>query len=142
SKLADTYENEKLIEPVYQDGVRVAGLRSYRDMRRKLKTLIAHFGTRRVTTITHSDILRYKLKRLRDPNKRDAQRKGGIEAESSPEIATVKIATVNRELALLRGVLNFARRKGWIIRNPFELGEPLISMASERKRDRVLTRDE
>jgi len=73
--------------------------------------------------------LKYKLKRLRDPNK---QREG-----RSP-----KIATVNRELQLLRPVLNFAKRKGWIARTPFELGEPLISTASEKKRDRILTRDE
>jgi integrase len=147
TKLADIYEDEKLIEPVYNEDeaggrVRVAGLRSYKDMRRKLKTLTAHFGSRLVKTITHSDILKYKLKRLKDQNKRDAQRKRDVEAEISPEIGTVKIATVNRELALLRAVLNFAKRKGWITRNPFELGEPLISMASERKRDRILTREE
>jgi integrase len=77
--------------------------------------------------------LKFKLKRLRDPNKRDARQ--GIDGK-------LKLAAVNRELQLLRGVLNFARRKGWIVRNPFELGEPLISMASERKRDRILTREE
>lgn len=36
ARLADVYRDEKLIEPVYEDGVRVAGLRSYKDMRRKL----------------------------------------------------------------------------------------------------------
>jgi integrase len=84
-------------------------------------------------TITHSDILKFKLKRLKDPNKRDAEQ--GIDS-------TLKLASVHRELQLMRAVLNFARRKGWIARNPFELGEPLISMASERKRDRILTREE
>jgi integrase len=138
SKLADIYENEKLVEPHYEEDEngeksRVAGLRSYKDMKRKLKTLTAHFGSRRVKTISHSDILKYKLKRLKDPNKRDARR--GIES-------TPKIATINRELALLRAVLNFAKRKGWIIRNPFELGEPLISSSLERKRNRILSRDE
>jgi integrase len=133
TKLADIYREEKLIKPVYEDGVRVEGLRSYKTERRRLKTLVAHFEKRRVVTITHSDILKFKLKRLRDPNKRDSQQ--GIES-------SLKLATVNRELQLLRAVLNFARRKGWITRNPFELGEPLISMASERKRDRILTREE
>src|SRR5262249_16725352 len=101
--------------------------------RRRLKTLTAHFGAKRVVTITHGDVLKYKLKRLRDPNKRDKQQ--GIDSK-------LKLATVNRELQLLRAVLNFARRRGWLVRNPFELGEPIISMASERKRDRILTREE
>ncbi|MGH9755246.1 MAG: integrase [Blastocatellia bacterium] len=137
ARLADIYKDEKLIEPVYEedDGVRVrvAGLRSYKGERRRLRNLTDHFGARRVVTITHGDILKFKLKRLRDPNKRNAQQ--GIDSN-------LKIATVNRELQLMRAVLNFARRKGWIVRNPFELGEPLISMSSERKRDRILTREE
>jgi hypothetical protein len=131
AKLADIYETEKLIALVYEqveDGgrVRVAGLRSYQGEKRRLKNLTAYFGAGRAAAITHGDVLKYKLKRLRDPNKRDARQ--GIESK-------LKIATVNRELQLLRAVLNFARRKGWIVRNPFELGEPLISMASERKHD-------
>src|SRR5262245_45521787 len=128
-RLADIYRDEKLIEPVYEDGTRVAGLRSYKDMRGKLKTLVSHFGAKRVRAITHGDILKYKLKRLRDPNR---DKKG----------RALKIATINRELQLLRPVLNFAKRKGWIDRSPFELGESLISTAGEKRRDRILSRDE
>lgn len=112
TELATIYRDEKLIEPVYEDGVRVAGLRSYKIERRRLKTLVAHFEKRRVVTITHSDILKFKLKRLKDPNKRDA--KQGIDS-------TLKLASVHRELRLMRAVLNLAKRKGWITRNPFEL---------------------
>jgi integrase len=133
AKLADIYRDEKLIEPVYQDGVRVAGLRSYEGQRRRLVNLTEYFGAKRVVNITYGDIQKFKLKRLSDPNKRDARQ--GVES-------TLKVATVNRELQLLRNILNFAKRKGWIVRNPFELGEPLISMAAERKRDRILSRDE
>ncbi len=133
AKLADIYRDEKLIEPVYEDGVRVAGLRSFQGQRRRLVNLTEYFGAKRVVNITYGDIQKFKLKRLKDPNKRDAQQ--GVES-------TLKVATVNRELQLLRNVLNFAKRKGWIVRNPFELGEPLISMAAEKKRDRVITRDE
>src|SRR5262249_2230365 len=132
-KLAGIYRDEKLMPPVYEDGVRISGLRSYITERHRLATLEAHFGAKRAVAISYGDILKFKLKRLRDPNKH-AKRKG-IEAK-------LKIATVNRELQLLRGVLNFAKRRSWIIRNPFEFGEPLISMASEKKRNRILTRDE
>src|SRR5262249_52902687 len=31
---------------------------------------------------------------------------------------------------------------GWLTRNPFEMGESLISLADENRRDRILTRDE
>jgi integrase len=133
SELADLYEKEKLVEPVYEDNIRVAGLRSYKSLKRRLKTLVAHFGARRVATIRHGDILKFKLKRLRDKNKRDAQ----LGVESTP-----KLATVQRELQLMRNVLNYAKRQGWLVINPFEQGESLISMAAERQRDRILTREE
>jgi integrase len=52
------------------------------------------------------------------------------------------IATVNRELACLRRILNIAEREGFIPRNPFRSGDSLISAADEVKRERVLTHDE
>jgi integrase len=52
------------------------------------------------------------------------------------------IATVNRELEKLRRLLNIAEREGWLLRNPMRGGDPLISIADERKRERILTRDE
>jgi integrase len=52
------------------------------------------------------------------------------------------IAAVNRELELLRAVLRFSQREGWIAKSPFELGAPLISKASETRRERVLSFEE
>src|SRR5437868_5941731 len=52
------------------------------------------------------------------------------------------ITSVNRELALLRRMFNVAYREGWLLKNPFHSGEPLISLADEVKRERILTRDE
>jgi len=37
------------------------------------------------------------------------------------------IASVNRELALLRSIFNFAKQERIIPRTPFEMGKPLIS---------------
>ncbi len=42
----------------------------------------------------------------------------------------------------MRAVLNFGKRNGWIIQNPFELGESLFSQALENRRDRVLSNEE
>ncbi len=39
-------------------------------------------------------------------------------------------------------MLNVGLRAGWLLRNPFITGEPLISPADERKRERILTREE
>jgi integrase len=39
-------------------------------------------------------------------------------------------------------MFNVAQREGWILRNPFNTGDTLISKADERKRERILTREE
>ena len=52
------------------------------------------------------------------------------------------IASVNRELALLRAILNDAVGNGWLIRSPFLNVKGLISLSDEVKRERVLTFDE
>jgi hypothetical protein len=49
---------------------------------------------------------------------------------------------MNRELGILRRILNVALREGWITKSPFNAGESLISPASERRRERILTLDE
>ena len=49
---------------------------------------------------------------------------------------------MNRELGILRRIFNVALREGWITKSPFNAGESLISPASERRRERILTLDE
>ncbi|MFY9226873.1 MAG: site-specific integrase, partial [Blastocatellia bacterium] len=38
--------------------------------------------------------------------------------------------------------LEIAKQQGWIIRNPFNQGDALISIACEQKRERILTKEE
>lgn len=52
------------------------------------------------------------------------------------------ITTVNRELQVLRRALNVALSNGWIKHNPFDMGDALITPGDERKRERILTRNE
>lgn len=52
------------------------------------------------------------------------------------------ITTVNRELQLLRRMLNVAASNGWLKRNPFAMGDALITLGDEKKRERILDRDE
>jgi integrase len=49
---------------------------------------------------------------------------------------------VNRELEVLRRVFNVAVREGWMFKNPFNMGDSLISKADEKQRQRILSYEE
>lgn len=127
AKLASIYSGHKLQEPVYKGETKVSGMRSWKNQLVFLKPLVDHFGRARIRAITHAELEKYKAKRIETPTRRGADR---------------SIAGVNRELSLLRAILNYARRSGWLVRNPFEMGESIISHADENKRDRIITFDE
>lgn len=126
-QLAKLYSDRKLIAAEYQGDTKVRGLRSHKNQQGYLKTLVDHFGGLRVRAITHSDLEDYRAKRLQTVTRRGAQ---------------LSAASVNRELSLMRAVLNFARRQSWLSRNPFDAGDPIIKPADEVKRERVLTFEE
>src|SRR5215470_1126587 len=58
--LADYYQKTYLIDPEYVDGRKVAGLRSRYDFEHRLKSLVDFFGKRKLRSITHGDLERYK----------------------------------------------------------------------------------
>ena len=127
-ELAGYYEEDKVKPAQYHGDRKIAGLRSLSSVRLVLKTLIAHFGKRFIKTITPTDIEKFKAGRLNTTAQRSGEK--------------LTIATVNRELELLRAIFAYARREGWIIRTPFERLRGIISKADERRRDRVLSFDE
>ena len=126
-ELAEHYEKTYLIPPQYVDGRKIAGRRDWRRFRQILEVLTNHFGKSRIRSIAYSDIDLFRTARLNTKTKRGTQR---------------AIATINRELALLRRVLNVAMRNGWIVRNPFNSGESLIHPGDEKPRERILTIEE
>lgn len=126
-ELANIYKERNLVPAEYHGERKIRGLRSVRTPRGHLKVLTERFGSRRIKNITHSDIEEFKQIRLKTPTHQDKQR---------------TIASVNRELEILRAVLRFAVRQGWLTRSPFEMGMPLISKADEIRRERVLTYEE
>lgn len=126
-QVAEVYSKTHLVEAEYRDDRKIAGVRSLKSSLANLNTLIEYFGTRRIRSINYSDLEQYKIARLNVPTHRGAPR---------------KIASVNRELELLRAVMHHAHREGWILVNPFQKGKALISKADEVQRDRVLLRDE
>ncbi len=128
-ELAKRYEEAKLIEAVYSDGKKVTGRRSLKPLKSALKSLIEYFGHQRIRDIRTSDLESYKIRRLRTPVTR-----GIVEHPR-------KIASVNRELQLLRAIFNFAKSDKLLIESPFD-NQKVISMAAETERDRVLSTDE
>jgi hypothetical protein len=127
AQLCPYYEERYLIEAVYHDGRKVAGLRDAQKQRYLIVPLKLHFGQKRLRSLTYNDLRAFRLLRLKS---------------STRDGRTRSIASVNREVALLRRMLNVAQAEDWIIRNPFKAGESLISIAYEKQRERILTREE
>jgi hypothetical protein len=123
--LATYFEKQYLIPAEYVDGRKVAGVRSISPAMAAVKVLKEHFGQRQLRGITHSDIRSFRAERLATKTKAGKQR---------------SVAAVNRELEKLRRLLNIAERE--ILRNPMRSGDSLISVADERKRERIITRDD
>lgn len=89
--------------------------------------LRVYFGRHKLRVITHGDLKKFKSDRLKTKTVRGTHR---------------SITTVNRELEVMRRMLNIASRNGWIRQNPLDAGDTLIAPGDERKRERILTREE
>jgi integrase len=108
---------------------------------------LSYFRGRRLRSIGYSDLVRFAEERRQAPHaayeahlaKRARLKAAGriIAEKNIPKVR--KPASVNRELELLRTILLFAHRQGWIIKNPFTSGPPLIVKSQEEIRDRIPT---
>ena len=136
-QLADEYKEQRLIEPVYRNEKKVKGQRDWRGQRYRLEHLVAHFGKKRIRSITYADIEAFRNRllstKVQYPTKKDGT--PGASRERS-------ISDVHRVLSLLRTVLTYGYQKEWLTRNPFSKGKGLIEMSQEVPRDRVLSIDE
>lgn len=127
AELAEHYKKTYLIPPQYVDGRKIAGRRNWKGFCQILEVLTKHFGKNRLGSIAYFDIEHFRNLRLNTKTKRGSQR---------------SITTVNREMALLRRVLNVAVRNSWLLRNPFNFGESLIHPGDEKARERIITMQE
>ena len=134
-ELSDSYRQRKLISARYVQNRKVAGLRSVETPLGQLKILNEHFGASRIKDITPAGIEKFKNKRLDEPIK--------YTNKSGEEVVRPRaIASVNRELALLRAIFNDAVQNGLLMRSPFSGIKGIISMADEVRRERVLSFEE
>lgn len=129
SQLVDYAEKHYVKAPTLVNGLKVSGMKSWVDARQKLKMMKGYFGHRKIKTISPEDIAAYRDERLKTPTRRKGD-------DKKPKARS--IASVQRELSLLRRVLNIARRKRWIPYNPFDEGG-FISNASEVPSTRVIS---
>lgn len=87
--------------------------------------IVAWFGKKRLQAIDYAALSAFREHRLSVPHKTTGQPR----AEAS----------INREMEVLRRVLIYAHKQGWIARNPFSQGDSLLPKAAEGHRDRIPT---
>jgi len=146
-QLAEFYKKNYAIEAEYdRKGIKKAGMRSWKDARRKADALIAYFGPhKRVRSITYGDLETFKSTRLRTPATREKykrDKKGKRTKTIIKEQWQRSIASVHRELEVLQRMFKLATQRRWIKRNPFAEGDPLVEKAEETERERIATRVE
>ncbi len=139
--LASHYQETYLIDPEYVDGRKVAGLRNKYDFEKRLEILKGFFRNQKIRSITYGDLKRFRSTRLKTPVVVGRNTRG-TEAKGNPTTRQRSIASVNRELSLLRRIFNVAVENGWLLKNPFMMGSPLITMSEEKPRERILTKEE
>jgi integrase len=125
--LADFYAMKYLTAAEYRHERKVSGLRALDRAERALALFRDYFGNKRVANISYGDIYNFRAKRLSTDTQYKRPR---------------SIASVNRELVVLRRILNIGVREGYLSKSPFNLGDTLICAADENKRERILSRDE
>jgi integrase len=127
NQLADHYQEFYLKAAEYINGQKISGLRDVDRPKQLLKHFREFFGNKKLREICYVDLLRYRDRRLKVPTQYKRQR---------------TVASWNREAAVLRRILNIACQQGWILKNPFHSGDPLIIVSAERRKERILSLSE
>lgn len=117
SDLASWYKREFLFAPIYKDGKRIEGVRTYKAYRSTLARLEEKFGLYKLDRVTVDVLRKFKRERLKD----------------------VSIVAVNRDFELLRTMFKKAKARKWLKESPFDLGENLIEVSLESHRKSPLT---
>jgi integrase len=126
--LADYCELHFYKQAVYAEGRKVEGVRSVLTAKSQLKVLRKFFGNRSLRSILNATLREYRIHRL--------------QTVSMVTRRNISLTTVNRELTMLRRMVNVALNEGWILKNPFNGSKSIINAADEKHRERILTRAE
>lgn len=151
AECAAEYKRTRLAPAVFSNGVKISGRKSNVDW--AFNPLVAFFGSKRLRSIRPSDLESYKNERLKTPIETECKRKVAVTSrppksrrqfiyEKYTKTRPRNIATVNRELSLLRAMLSFALQNDWLIQNPFAKAKGIIAVSAETERDRILSFEE
>ncbi len=127
TELVQKYREVKVVPASYRNGVKISGKRSLEYFGYILPTLNDYFGHKSVRSIKSNDLEKFKQKRINSITMHGRVR---------------SIASVNRELSILRTVLNYAVQNDWLLKNPFVSCQGIIAISAEVERDRVLSFEE
>lgn len=127
SDLAGHYAAAVIRPAEYSGDRKIGGLRNTSSPANQLKASVNYFGDRLIKSIDYSDLQEFKIARANRITRRQAQ---------------PSIVTVNRELERLHACFEYAVRRQWLRRNPFDNGAPLINKADEPIRETIPTADE
>lgn len=149
-QVAEKYEKINLVAPVFQNGLKVAGRRSFQRQKYLIKPLKDFFGKKHIRRIKPSDLEAFKIERLNTQVEIEKKIKKDNPIKERKKFIWEKIkiirqrtvASVNRELSLLRQIFVFAESEDFISRNPFQRAKKIISTAAEVERDRVISFEE
>jgi integrase len=119
TNLAEWYKAEYVITPIYSNGQKVAGMRTWKAERNKIDRICEDIGHFNVNEVDEDDFRHFKLRRLK---------------------AGVSITTVNRDLETLRRMMRKAISKKWR-KTVIDFSE-LIQKSLEQRRTVTINDDE
>lgn len=132
------FETHHVHAAEYRDGKKVSGYKSPGEVRYLLGVLRTKVADVPLECVTYDTCAKLKADLLGDRIQKARSKEG---KEKTPLVPR-SLSNVNRILAQLRTVLVIAARREWIRSNPFAMGPQLISLANEKRRDRILSRKE
>ena len=118
AEVAAWYRREFLVAPVFENGIKLDGVKDHKKLRAKLDRITEYFGGRQINTLTEHDMTGY----VRHRRATDG----------------VTMTTINRDLALIRAM--FLRAKS--VNKLLSVPRFPINKAAEVERDRVMSFDE
>jgi len=118
--LVEWYKKEFVISPVYVDGIKIEGMRTWKAERKKIDRIVAAMGgDNLIAEIDETTFRTYRRKRLKQG---------------------VSITTINRDFESIRAMMRKAKKKKWIKEVPDF--EDFIQKGLEKRRTVTVTSDD
>lgn len=146
------YHKEDHLQPAEFDaaGRKTKGVLSWQGAHRTVAQLVGYFGKDKlVSSFTIGQIRKYKEERLSQPAIARYKKAGSTELvrvelkDAKGKVRKLSFASVHRELAMLRRMLNFAVEERWLpTGNPMHGAKDLINPSLEVKRITIATKAE